>query len=158
MDKKQISKWYNGLKTLQMLHKNKACVKACPSVMPIDKIFFYYSKLFLFQVWRHFPERIVGFPARTHYWDGKKKRWAYTSKWSNEYSMVLTGLAFYHRYYNDLYTEWLAPETRQLVDTMNNCDDILMNFLVSHVTKRPPIKVTQRKQYKDKALTGQGSK
>ena len=30
-----------------------------------------------------------------------------------------------------------------------------MNFLVSHVTKRPPIKVTQRKHYKDKsALPG----
>ena len=108
-------------------------------------------------MWRHFPERIVGFPARTHYWDGKKKRWAYTSKWSNQYSMVLTGLAFYHRYYNQLYTEWLAPETRHLVDTMNNCDDILMNFLVSHVTKRPPIKVTQRKQYKDK-VSAPGSK
>jgi len=113
---------------------------------------------FAFSVWRHFPERIVGFPARTHFWDSKKKRWSYTSKWSNEYSMVLTGLAFYHRYYNYLYTEWLAPETRHLVDQLGNCDDILMNFLVSHVTKRPPIKVTQRKHYKDKsALPGSKS-
>jgi glucuronyl/N-acetylglucosaminyl transferase EXT1 len=27
---------------------------------------------FAFHVWRHFPERIVGFPARTHYWDDTK--------------------------------------------------------------------------------------
>lgn len=27
---------------------------------------------FAFQTWRHFPERIVGFPARTHYWDDTK--------------------------------------------------------------------------------------
>ena len=67
------------------------------------------------------------------------------------------GVAFYHRYYNYLYTEWLAPETRHLVDQLGNCDDILMNFLVSHVTKRPPIKVTQRKHYKDKT-TLPGSK
>ena len=32
---------------------------------------------------------------------------------------------------------------------MANCEDILMNFLVSAVTKLPPIKVTQKKQYKE---------
>jgi glucuronyl/N-acetylglucosaminyl transferase EXT1 len=29
-----------------------------------------------------------------------------------------------------------------------------MNMLVSHVTKRPPIKVTQRKGYKEKPSAG----
>lgn len=29
-----------------------------------------------------------------------------------------------------------------------------MNFLVSHVTRRPPIKVTQRKLYKDTTVGG----
>lgn len=29
-----------------------------------------------------------------------------------------------------------------------------MNFLVSHVTRRPPIKVTQRKLYKDTTVAG----
>ncbi|CAB1340287.1 unnamed protein product, partial [Coregonus sp. 'balchen'] len=52
---------------------------------------------FAFIVWHSFPDRIVGYPARSHYWDGSKSRWGYTSKWTNEYSMVLTGAAFYHR-------------------------------------------------------------
>lgn len=53
---------------------------------------------FAFIVWHSFPDRIVGYPARSHYWDSSKSRWGYTSKWTNEYSMVLTGAAFYHRY------------------------------------------------------------
>ncbi|KAL0163952.1 hypothetical protein M9458_039705, partial [Cirrhinus mrigala] len=52
---------------------------------------------FAFIVWQSFPDRIVGYPARSHYWDSGKGRWGYTSKWTNEYSMVLTGAAFYHR-------------------------------------------------------------
>ncbi|TSL47526.1 Exostosin-1 [Bagarius yarrelli] len=42
---------------------------------------------FAFIVWQSFPERIVGYPARSHYWDVIKGRWGYTSKWTNEYSM-----------------------------------------------------------------------
>jgi len=104
---------------------------------------------FAFEVWRTFPDRIVGFPARNHLWDERKSRWAYTSKWSNWYSIVLTGAAFAHKYYSHLYTEWLPIEAKTLVDSLSNCEDLLMNMLVSHVTRLPPIKVTQRKQYKD---------
>ncbi|XP_014262260.1 exostosin-1 [Cimex lectularius] len=108
---------------------------------------------FAFQVWKHFPERIVGYPARSHYWDDAKGSWGYTSKWTNDYSIVLTGAAFYHRYFNHLYTDWLSPLLLKTVEQSHNCEDILMNFLVSHVTRRPPIKVTQRKQYKDSPPT-----
>lgn len=104
---------------------------------------------FAFSVWQNFPDRIVGYPARSHYWDDAKGTWGYTSKWTNDYSIVLTGAAFYHRYFNYLYTEWLSPLLLKTVEQSHNCEDILMNFLVSHVTRRPPIKVTQRKQYKD---------
>ena len=68
---------------------------------------------FAFEVWKEFTDRIVGFPARSHYWDDSKHRWAiacitcfplfskfnfilcifrwvYSSKLSNSYSMVLT--------------------------------------------------------------------
>nr|CAB3244012.1 exostosin-1-like [Phallusia mammillata] len=110
---------------------------------------------FAFEVWRNFPDRIVGFPARSHFWDVAKKRWVYTSKWSNSYSMVLTGAAFVHRYYFNLYSEWLPASTRAIVDDLSNCEDILMNMLVSHVTGRPPIKVTQKKHYKDTSQQGQ---
>ena len=68
--------------------------------------------------------------------------------------MVLTGAAFYHRYYNMLYSELLSSTLHKTVEQSQNCEDILMNFLVSHVTRKPPIKVTQRKQYKDIASSG----
>eukprot|EP00057_Strongylocentrotus_purpuratus_P030991 XP_783281.3 PREDICTED: exostosin-1 [Strongylocentrotus purpuratus] len=108
---------------------------------------------FAFSVWQTFPSRLVGYPARNHYWDQAKGHWGYSSKWTNEYSMVLSGAAFYHRYYHYLFTHVLPSPLRVHVDRTNNCDDILMNFLVASVTKLPPIKVTQRKQYRDTMLT-----
>ncbi|XP_026719034.1 exostosin-like 1 [Athene cunicularia] len=104
---------------------------------------------FAFVVWRSFPERIVGFPTRSHFWDPEQRRWGYTSKWTNELSIVLTAAAFYHRYYHTLFTEYLPAGLRELVDGLAACEDILMNVLVAAVTKLPPIKVTQRKQHKD---------
>lgn len=41
---------------------------------------------------------------------------------------------------------------------MANCEDILMNFLVSAVTRQPPIKVTQKKQYKETLMAQVGSR
>uniref|UniRef100_A0A663N8N3 Glycosyl transferase 64 domain-containing protein n=1 Tax=Athene cunicularia TaxID=194338 RepID=A0A663N8N3_ATHCN len=99
---------------------------------------------FAFVVWRSFPERIVGFPTRSHFWDPEQRRWGYTSKWTNELSIVLTAAAFYHRYYHTLFTEYLPAGLRELVDGLAACEDILMNVLVAAVTKLPPIKVTQR--------------
>lgn len=53
------------------------------------------------------------------------------------------------RYYHYLYTTYLPASLKTMVDQMSNCEDILMNFLVSSVSKLPPIKVTQKKQYKE---------
>ncbi|XP_041871600.1 exostosin-like 1 isoform X2 [Corvus kubaryi] len=104
---------------------------------------------FAFLVWRSFPERIVGFPTQSHFWDPEQGRWGYTSRWTNELSIVLTAAAFYHRYYHSLFTEYLPAGLRELVDGLAACEDILMNVLVAAVTKLPPIKVTQRKQHKE---------
>ncbi|CAM4630736.1 unnamed protein product [Leuciscus chuanchicus] len=112
---------------------------------------------FAFTVWQSFPERIVGYPARSHFWDNNKERWGYTSKWTNDYSMVLTGAAIYHRYYHFLYTHLLPTSLKSMVDQLANCEDLLMNFLVSAVSKLPPIKVTQKKQYKE-TMMGQSSR
>lgn len=58
---------------------------------------------FAYQTWRQFPDRIVGFPSRRHFWDNrtvsgnsKSHRWTYDSEWRNEISLILTGAAFYH--------------------------------------------------------------
>lgn len=58
--------------------------------------------------------------------------------------MVLTGAAFYHKLYSYLYTYEMPSIIRDKVDELINCEDIAMNFLVSHVTQKPPIKVTSR--------------
>ncbi len=54
-----------------------------------------------------------------------------------------TGAAFYHKYYNYLYSLVMPQAIRDKVDEFMNCEDIAMNFLVSHVTRQPPVKVNQ---------------
>ena len=60
-------------------------------------------------------------------------KYAYTSKPGNEYSLVLTGAAFIHIYYYRLFSS-LPPSSIAKVDEYANCEDILVNFMVSHVT------------------------
>lgn len=103
---------------------------------------------FAYEVWREFPDRIVGFPSRVHLYDNATKKWKYESEWTNEISMILTGAAFYHKYYNYLYTYSMPGEIKEWVDQHMNCEDIAMNFLVANVTGKAPIKVTPRKKFK----------
>lgn len=103
---------------------------------------------FGFEVWREFPDRIVGFPSRVHLWDNGTSRWKYESEWTNEISMVLTGAAFYHKYYNYLYTTSMPGDIKTWVDERMNCEDIAMNFLVANITGKGPIKVTPRKKFR----------
>lgn len=55
--------------------------------------------------------------------------------------MVLTGAAFFHKYYAYLYSYSMPQAIRDKVDEYLNCEDLAMNFLVSHITRKPPIKV-----------------
>ncbi|KAG4075157.1 hypothetical protein HA402_006174 [Bradysia odoriphaga] len=101
--------------------------------------------LFGFRVWREHRDRVVGFPGRFHAWDlNDNNAWNYNSNYSCELSMVLTGAAFFHKYYTYLYTYSLPQAIRDKVDEYMNCEDIAMNFLVSHITRKPPVKVTSR--------------
>ncbi|KAM7098682.1 exostosin-like 1 isoform 2-T2 [Molossus nigricans] len=96
---------------------------------------------FAFAVWQSFPERMVGFVTWSHFWDEAQGGWGYTAERANEFSMVLTSAAFYHRYYHTLFTYSLSKALRSLADDAPTCVDVLMNFLVASVTKLPPIKV-----------------
>ncbi|XP_065786177.1 exostosin-like 1 isoform X2 [Muntiacus reevesi] len=96
---------------------------------------------FAFMVWQSFPERMVGFLTWSHFWDEAQGGWGYTGEKVNEFSMVLTSAAFYHRYYHTLFTHSLPKALRTLADESPRCVDVLMNFLVAAVTKLPPIKV-----------------
>lgn len=100
--------------------------------------------VFAFRVWRQSRDQIVGFPGRYHAWDREKESWVYNSNHSCELSMVLTGGAFFHKYYSYQYTFKMAHSIREIVDRYMNCEDIAMNFLVAHLTRKPPIKVTSR--------------
>ncbi|XP_041052857.1 exostosin-2 isoform X1 [Carcharodon carcharias] len=103
---------------------------------------------FGYEVWREFPDRLVGYPGRLHLWDHETRKWKYESEWTNEVSMVLTGAAFYHKYFNYLYTYKMPGDIKNWVDAHMNCEDIAMNFLVANMTGKAPIKVTPRKKFK----------
>ncbi|XP_045155049.1 exostosin-like 1 isoform X2 [Echinops telfairi] len=97
---------------------------------------------FAFVVWQNFPERMVGFLTMSHFWDSARGGWGYTAEKANEFSMVLTSAAFYHRYYHTLFTHSLPRALRTLADGAPGCVDVLLNFLVAAVTKLPPIKAS----------------
>ncbi|XP_050417869.1 exostosin-2 [Patella vulgata] len=103
---------------------------------------------FGYEVWREFPDRLVGFPSRLHLWDNSTQKWKYESEWTNEISMVLTGAAFYHKYFSYLYTNSMPGNMKLWVDDHMNCEDIAMNFLMANMTGKAPIKVTPRKKFK----------
>ncbi|XP_020283941.1 exostosin-2 isoform X2 [Pseudomyrmex gracilis] len=103
---------------------------------------------FAYEVWREFPDRIVGFPSRIHMWDNSTNCWKYESEWTNSISMVLTGAAFHHKYWNYMYTTAMPGDIKEWVDEHMNCEDIAMNFLVANVTGKAPIKVTPKKKFR----------
>ncbi|XP_012578073.1 PREDICTED: exostosin-like 1 isoform X1 [Condylura cristata] len=111
---------------------------------------------FAFVVWQSFPERLVGFLTWSHFWDEAWGGWGYTAEKTNEFSMVLTSAAFYHRYYHTLFTHSLPKAMRTLVDEVPFCVDVVMNFLVAAVTKLPPIKVPYGRQHQARPLAAPG--
>ena len=48
------------------------------------------------------------------------------------------------RYYGYMYGHWLPNELLNVVSRLHICEDILLNFLVTHVVRHPPIKLSQR--------------
>ena len=58
--------------------------------------------------------------------------------------MILTGAAFYHRFYNFYYSFIMSNHIRAKIDQLNNCEDIAFNMMVSHLTRKPPLKTTYK--------------
>ncbi|PIO60263.1 EXTL2, alpha-1,4-N-acetylhexosaminyltransferase, partial [Teladorsagia circumcincta] len=98
--------------------------------------------IFAFRVWRENRHRIVGFPARFHARYGDEMY--YNSNHTCQLSIILTGAAFLHKSYLHAYTNEMPEAIRDHVDQVTNCEDIAMNFLVSHLTREPPIKTTSK--------------
>ena len=78
------------------------------SMLTVDELEFGY------QVWREFPDRIVGFPPRTHVYDNVTGQYKYESEWVNDVSLVLTGVSFYHKFWHYTYTASPSQEQRQI--------------------------------------------
>uniref|UniRef100_A0A1I7SX21 Exostosin domain-containing protein n=1 Tax=Bursaphelenchus xylophilus TaxID=6326 RepID=A0A1I7SX21_BURXY len=94
-------------------------------------------------VWRENRDRLVGFPARYHcrYDDNQVY---YNSNHTCQYSLILTGAAFIHKEYLRMYNEMMPEMVKDKVDEWMNCEDLAMNFLIAHLTRKPPMKVTNK--------------
>ncbi|GAA5825724.1 hypothetical protein JCM11251_000351 [Rhodosporidiobolus azoricus] len=85
--------------------------------------------------------RLVGFTARD-FDEGKKEgEWSYTLRPKKTYSMVLSNAAWLRKEWLQKYWEETEEmgSLRDYVDEVFNCDDILINYLVSNLTGNPPL-------------------
>lgn len=95
-----------------------------------------------FKVWRTERDRVVGFFFRYHVWNNSTMKWEYSwDKYPGEVSIAITSATFYHKYYHYLYSQVMPRAIRDHVTKKMNCEDIAMNFLIAHVTRKPPIRV-----------------
>jgi len=94
---------------------------------------------------------VIGFQRRGIKQDSSLQVYTLPLESCQAFHMVLTSAALLPT--SLLRAYWgMSPRmvaARAFVDARMNCEDILMNFIVSHVTRRPPIKVTQRRAYKE---------
>lgn len=110
-----------------------------------------------FETWQHSQNQLVGWIPRLHTpVDGAKtcgpkgnpvgckevtyQNWI-TVWWEGQYSIILTKMAFMHADYLRIYTEQTPKELIEWVDEHKNCEDILMQFVVSNATRAPPVLV-----------------
>ncbi|CAL8094026.1 unnamed protein product [Calicophoron daubneyi] len=97
---------------------------------------------FGFKTWRTNRASIVGQVSRS--FTTEDKNLSYPVQCTPSYSMVLTNAAFLHKYYLHAYTWEMPGPIRQMVDEYMNGEDIAMNFLVSHISRKPPIRINNR--------------
>jgi hypothetical protein len=63
--------------------------------------------------------------------------------------MILNGAAIYHVYYNHMYWTKVPPAALMVIESLQNCEDIAFNILVSKITRKPPVKLTSKKAPKE---------
>jgi hypothetical protein len=108
--------------------------------------------LFGFNVWIQNSDRIVGFPSKSHRWDSKgtifmnlhfltdttntrrSDGWQYVPEQYDRFSFILTGAAFYHRFYAWLYSR-ISPSLHAMVDQNRNCEDLVFNMATCSILR-----------------------
>lgn len=96
---------------------------------------------FAFAVWKSDPDRAVGFFARSHAYDVASKTWIYTME-RTKYSIILTKFMILNIKHLEKYScDKQYADARRIVEDMNNCEDILMNFVVAEENQKGPVMV-----------------
>ncbi len=85
--------------------------------------------------------------ARFHTWNTTEQKYRYGSYKSCEFSLILTGAVFYHRFYHYMYNYVMDYRIRDMVDRYKNCEDLAFNYMIAAFTRQPPIKVTARTRF-----------
>ena len=87
------------------------------------------------------PSQILLLPLYSHYARSNK-----VGQTSLNGFLILFSILFFTYLFSlihiDIYE--CISMIREMVDDLMNCEDLAMNFLVSHVTRQPPVKVTSR--------------
>lgn len=116
---------------------------------------------FVFDTWRKYGQgRVVGGTPRCATWQPERGwRYEFCQKHrvkgeitgTEEYSIILTNLAFVHISIMDFYSSD-DPQMRQIRDHVTdvfNCEDIAMNFVASMLTCEGPLHVKGAQNYHD---------
>lgn len=61
----------------------------------------------------------------------------------------------YFQYYSYMYTYGMPGDIKSWVDQCMNCEDVAMNFLITNLTNKAPIKVVPRQKFKTQVGQGQ---
>lgn len=106
---------------------------------------------FAFRIWGTKPDHLIGLFGRSHDIDLSRKEWVYTVH-PNRYSIVLTKFMMMKRDYLFKYSchgGEVMSNMRMVVDKMQNCEDLLMNFVVADEINEGPILVGAERAIRD---------
>ncbi|XP_019438810.1 PREDICTED: glycosyltransferase family protein 64 C3 [Lupinus angustifolius] len=98
---------------------------------------------FAFRVWSTNRNRLVGVFSRSHDLDMNRKEWIYTVQ-PDRFSIILTKFMILDRNYLYKYScegGTKMAEMRGIVDSVMNCEDILMNFVVADEINLGPLMI-----------------
>ncbi|RFU27171.1 hypothetical protein B7463_g9162, partial [Scytalidium lignicola] len=107
---------------------------------------------FAFHTWKTFGRnRVTGAISRCSNQNSRTGKWDYNlCEHKDEYSMVLTNLAFVDISFMDYYSSDRDPRmplVRDYIDDISNCEDIAMNFVTSMLTCEAPLLVKGKDNY-----------
>ena len=113
---------------------------ACVFISDDDMFVSETTVLSMYRLWSSNNNQLVGLWPRGHEVD-VKGQYRYTSRPLHSFSMVLTKFMVLNSRYLELYTNEALQNIRDYIDSVHNCEDIAMNYLVSATTQLPPLYV-----------------